>query len=225
MVERVQFRTSQQPGLEEVKMSRNVRFPYLYTNLGKVDTTMPPLARVRHYLANGCCDCLQSTKELVQTDISQQCLSLIASWDICRCFVTVDETWIHHYTPESRQQLKQWTGLGERVPKKANIYVSRKSDEYYATLLDQLKEELCAKHLRLVRKKVLFHHNNTLFHKLIIAAAKLFKLGNFHPMKRLSTMQMNSLRTSKHHTVPRGLKKSENHWTRCVGLNGDYVEK
>jgi len=35
-----------------------------------------------------------------------------------RRFITMDETWIHHYTPESKQQSKQWTEAGCSVPKK-----------------------------------------------------------------------------------------------------------
>jgi hypothetical protein len=30
----------------------------------------------------------------------------------------MDETWIHHYTPESKQQSKQWTEAGCSAPKK-----------------------------------------------------------------------------------------------------------
>jgi hypothetical protein len=36
----------------------------------------------------------------------------------------VDETWIHHYTPETKQQSKQWIGAGESVPKKAKTVPS-----------------------------------------------------------------------------------------------------
>ena len=32
----------------------------------------------------------------------------------------MDETWIHHYTPESRQQSKQWTEAGCSAPKKTS---------------------------------------------------------------------------------------------------------
>ena len=32
--------------------------------------------------------------------------------------ITMDETWIHHYTPESKQQSKQWTEAGCSEPKK-----------------------------------------------------------------------------------------------------------
>ena len=38
--------------------------------------------------------------------------------------MTVDETWIHHYTPEMKEQSKQWTSLGERAPKKAKTVPS-----------------------------------------------------------------------------------------------------
>ena len=31
--------------------------------------------------------------------------------------VTVDETWIHHYMPETKIQSKQWTAKGEPAPK------------------------------------------------------------------------------------------------------------
>jgi len=31
---------------------------------------------------------------------------------------TMDETWIHRYTPESKQQSKEWTEAGCSVPKK-----------------------------------------------------------------------------------------------------------
>jgi hypothetical protein len=38
--------------------------------------------------------------------------------DFVRRFITMDETWIHHYTPESKQQSKQWTEAGCSAPKK-----------------------------------------------------------------------------------------------------------
>ena len=39
-------------------------------------------------------------------------------------FVTVDETWIHHNTPETKQQSKQWVLPGESAPKKAKVGLS-----------------------------------------------------------------------------------------------------
>jgi hypothetical protein len=42
---------------------------------------------------------------------------------VCR-FTTMDETWIHHSTPESKQQSKQWTEAGCSVPKKTRLVLS-----------------------------------------------------------------------------------------------------
>ena len=46
--------------------------------------------------------------------ISEQCLERFNKnkTDFVRRFITMDETWIHHYTPESKQQSKQWTEAG-----------------------------------------------------------------------------------------------------------------
>ena len=44
--------------------------------------------------------------------------------DFKRRFVTVDETWIHYYTPETKQQSKQWVTKGESAPKKAKTVPS-----------------------------------------------------------------------------------------------------
>jgi histone-lysine N-methyltransferase SETMAR len=52
--------------------------------------------------------------------ISEQCLERFNKNKtdfVCR-FITMDEAWIHHYTPESKQQSKQWTEVSCSVPKK-----------------------------------------------------------------------------------------------------------
>jgi len=38
--------------------------------------------------------------------------------DFVRRFVTMDETWVHHYTPVSKEQSKQWVEAGGSAPKK-----------------------------------------------------------------------------------------------------------
>jgi len=49
--------------------------------------------------------------------------------------------------------------------------------EYYATLLDRLKEELKKKRPRLARQKVFFHQDNAPSHKATVAMAKLHELS------------------------------------------------
>ncbi|XP_025991875.2 uncharacterized protein LOC113004055 [Solenopsis invicta] len=57
---------------------------------------------------------------------SKHCLDMFKHnpKEFLRHFVTVYETWIHHYTPETKEQSKQWTKSGESVPKKAKTIPS-----------------------------------------------------------------------------------------------------
>ena len=56
----------------------------------------------------------------------QSCLDLFNrdSSDFSRWLVTINETWIHNYTPESKQQAKQWVGPGRTAPKRAKTQQS-----------------------------------------------------------------------------------------------------
>lgn len=115
--------------------------------------------------------------------------------------VTCDETWVHHYTPETKEQSKQWVGPGESAPKKAKTVPSAAkvmasvfwdsqgvifidylekgktiTGQYYADLLTRLDTELKAKRPRLAKKKVLYHQDNAPVHTSHIAMAKLSEL-------------------------------------------------
>jgi hypothetical protein len=98
--------------------------------------------------------------------------------DFVRRFITVDETWIHHYTPESKQQSKQWIEAGCSGPKKARsvpstgkvmasvfwnaagilfIYYLEKgktiTGEYYSNLLTQPDKKIREKRPGLQKKE------------------------------------------------------------------------
>jgi hypothetical protein len=55
----------------------------------------------------------------IRMKMSEQCLGRFNKnkTDLMRRFITMDKTWIHHYTPESKQQSKQWTEAGCSAPK------------------------------------------------------------------------------------------------------------
>jgi histone-lysine N-methyltransferase SETMAR len=57
---------------------------------------------------------LTADQKRTRMKISEQCLERCNKnkTDFVRRFITMDETWIHHYTPESKQQSKQWTEAG-----------------------------------------------------------------------------------------------------------------
>ena len=114
-----------------------------------------------------------------------------------RRFVTMHETWIHHYTLKSHEGSKQWATLGESAPKRPNTQQSAGevmasifwnalevifidylekgktiAGTYYAALLDRLVDEIRKKRSHLKKKKILFHDENAPTHKLNIAQAK-----------------------------------------------------
>ncbi|QQP49556.1 Uncharacterized protein FKW44_010266, partial [Caligus rogercresseyi] len=118
---------------------------------------------------------------------SMECLALFNrnKDEFFRRFVTVDETWIHYNTPETKQQSKQWVLKGESAPKKAKVGLSANkvmatvfwdargvihidylqkgrtmNGEYYTSLLDRFNEDLKKKRPHLAKKKVLFHQDN-----------------------------------------------------------------
>lgn len=113
----------------------------------------------------------------------------------------MDETWIHHYIPETKQQSKQWIARGESAPKKAkcvpsagkvmaSVFWDAKgillidylekgrtiTGEYYASLLDRLKAAITEKRPGMAKKKVLFHHDNAPVHSSRVAQQKLAEL-------------------------------------------------
>ena len=101
--------------------------------------------------------------------------------DFPRQFVTMDETWIHHYTPKSREGSKQWVKPGESAPKRPKTqqstgkvmasvvwvahgaifidYLERGRTiigAYYNILLDRLVDEIRKKRPDLKKKKSFF---------------------------------------------------------------------
>jgi len=112
--------------------------------------------------------------------ISEQCLERFNKnkTDFVRRFITMDETWIHHYTPESKQQSKQWIEANCSGPKKtrsvpsagrvmASVFWNAEgilfidylekgkkiTGEYYSNLLTQLDKKIREKRPGLQKKK------------------------------------------------------------------------
>jgi len=110
----------------------------------------------------------------------------------------MDETWIHHYTPEFKQQSKQWTEAGRSVAKKTSSVLSvgkvmasvfwdaegilfidylekgkTITREYYSNLLTRLDEKIHEKKPSLQKKKIIFHQNNAPTYKSVLAMGKI----------------------------------------------------
>lgn len=121
--------------------------------------------------------------------------------EFLRRFVTMDETWIHHYTPESNRQSATWLEPGESRQKRPKTQTSAGkvmasifwdahgiilidylekgrtiTGDYYVALLDRLNDEIKKKRPHMTKKKVLFHHDNAPAHSSLKAMAKLNEL-------------------------------------------------
>jgi len=115
----------------------------------------------------------------------------------------MDETWNHHYTPESKQQSVQWTEAGCSTPKKTRSdpsagkvtasvfwdaegilfidYLEKRktiTGEYYSSFLTRLDEKIRWKMPGLQKKKIIFHQDNVPAHKSVLAMGKLRDLHN-----------------------------------------------
>ena len=106
--------------------------------------------------------------------------------EFLRRYITVNETWIHHYTPETKKQSNKSVFESEGGPKKTKMvdaagkvvappyfwdargiiytdYLEKGqpiTGAYYASLLRQLSEEIKKKYPHLKKKKILFHQDN-----------------------------------------------------------------
>jgi hypothetical protein len=58
--------------------------------------------------------------------ITEQCLERFNKYKtgFMHRFITMYETWIHHYPPESKQQSKHWTEAGCSAPMKTRLFPS-----------------------------------------------------------------------------------------------------
>ena len=139
-----------------------------------------------------------------RTNISRRNLELYNEnpENFCDRYVTMDETWAHHYNPESKQQSMQWKHVGSpRVVKFREVTAVGKvlasvfwdcegilfvdyldqgrtiTGTYYAELLRKLRNVIKEKRRGKLSRKVLFHHDNAPAHTSQVAMAALHENG------------------------------------------------
>lgn len=147
---------------------------------------------------------LTAEQKLIRRNISRDNLALFEADpdDFMQRILTVDETWAHHYTPESKIQSKQWKHTSSPCPKKARVVPSAGkvmltvfwdaegvvfvdhlekgktiNGEYYANLLHKVKDNLKAKRRGKLSRGVLFHQDNAPSHKSAVAMAAIHYCG------------------------------------------------
>ncbi|XP_055310682.1 protein GVQW3-like, partial [Sitodiplosis mosellana] len=75
-----------------------------------------------------------------RVDDSEACLELFRrnEKDFLRRYVTMDETWIHHFTPESNRQSSEY-GSNEEVISTTEAYFESKDNLFYKTGIEKLE--------------------------------------------------------------------------------------
>jgi len=146
---------------------------------------------------------LTADQKRTRTKTSEQCLERFNKnkTDFVRRFITMDETWIHRYTPESKQQSKQWAEAGCSAPKKTRsvpsagkvmasvfwdaegilftVYLEKGktiTGEYYSNLLTRLDEKIRERRPGLQEKKIFHQDNAPTPKKSVLAMGKLSDL-------------------------------------------------
>lgn len=122
--------------------------------------------------------------------------------EVCSRIVTVDETWIRQYDPESKSESMQWIEKGERPPKKFKVqrsasklmatvfwdcdgillidYLAKGSTinaVYYAELLRKVRQAIVEKRRGKLSKGILFLQDNAPVHTARVAKLALKETG------------------------------------------------
>ena len=93
---------------EELKISESSVFTILYEHLSMIKLCSKVMLRL-----------LTVDQKQQCIDNYERCLQLFQrnKKEFLHKYVTIDETWIHHFTPESKWQSAEWTAAGESHPK------------------------------------------------------------------------------------------------------------
>lgn len=124
------------------------------------------------------------------------------SQDFLSRFVTEDETWVHHFDPESKQSSMQWKHTSSPTPKKFRVQPSARkimasvfwdakgivlvdylehgatiTGQYYAELMPKLRAAIKSKRRGMLARGVLLHQDNAPAHKSHVAMAAIHAAG------------------------------------------------
>ena len=150
-----------------------------------------------------------SEQSLTRFQCSQQ--------DFLCWFVTTDETWVHYYTPETKQQLKQWKHADSPPSKKAKAV--RSAGKCMASVFWDAIRILLIDYLP--TGQIITGQYHLIWH---------YQLKVFLGGQRFSTMEELAAEVEGHFAVLDEsdfdrIKALEYRLTNCISLQGDYVEK
>ncbi|UYV75222.1 hypothetical protein LAZ67_12002966 [Cordylochernes scorpioides] len=187
-----------------VMLDRRMTVRQIEETLGIPKTTVDRIMRkhlsLRKLSARWVPKLLTPDQKAVRRKLSSDNLALFEAnpEDIFNRFVTMDETWAHHFTPEYKQQSMQWRHSGSPPPKKAKTVPSAGkvmvsvfwdsegvllldflnkgqtiTGNYYANLVKQLREAIKEKIRGMLSRKIVYHRDNAPSHRSLQAMAAI----------------------------------------------------
>jgi histone-lysine N-methyltransferase SETMAR len=189
--------------LEDRRISSKKIAEILSLSTERVSFVIRDVLDMRKLSAKWVPKCLNSDQKRERVETSKAILSRINDQpDFFSRIVTMDETWLHHYDPETKEQSKEWRHSGSPRPKKfrsqksagkvmASIFWDTEgiimidylekgktvNSVYYMSLLSQLKEKLKEKRRGKLTRGVLFLQDNAPAHKSHVTMQKLGEIG------------------------------------------------
>ena len=171
---------------------------------GSVFTILHEYVGIRQLFSKWVPRLLSPDQKQQRAEDSERCLEPFkrGKKNFLRRYVTMDKTWIHHYTPEIIRSSAEWTAAGERRPKRPKTqqwagkvmasvfwdpqiilfidYLEKGKTidvDYYMALLDRLSAKIKKKGPYMQKKKVLFHQDSAPCHKSMKTIVKLNELS------------------------------------------------
>ncbi|UYV69974.1 hypothetical protein LAZ67_7001357 [Cordylochernes scorpioides] len=147
---------------------------------------------------------LTPDQKAVRRKLSSDNLALFEAnlGEFVKRFLTMDETWANHFTPESKKQFMQWRHSGSPPPKKAktvpsagNVMVPVFWDfegvlfldflnkgqtitgNYYANFVKQLRDAFKEKRRGKLSRKIVYHQDNAPSYRSLQAMAAIYDSG------------------------------------------------
>ena len=160
---------------------------------------------------------------------SERCLELLKQGkkDFLRRYVTMNETWIHHYKPETKRSSAEWTAAGESRPKLPKIQqwagkvMASVFWDAHGILFIDYHENMAS----YAKEKALFHQDNVLYHNdywLFADLKKMLQGKRFGSSKEVIAETEAYFESKDESFYKKGIEKLEKRWNECITLEGNY---
>lgn len=190
--------------LEDHRLTERDLVEHLGISLGTVSNILTEVLGFRKLCAKWVPHSLTMQQKHNRMQLSQQHLERFRKneKDFLRRFITMDETWVYHHDPDSKQEAKEWCEPGCSAPKRVRVQKSAKkvlasvfwdakgillvdylqtgqtiNSDYYCNLLDQVESKIREKRPGLQKKKIIFHCDNAPAHTAQKTIGKISELN------------------------------------------------